>query len=89
MLVYSFDLTYIYHFIDATMSFNQSLYCVEEDKGSAQLTLFLSEPLSTDVIVRVNDSGITATGELTNMMELYGCLSLLKYIVVLFILLCK
>ena len=87
MVVYSFDLTY--HFIDSTVSFSQSLYYVEEDKGSVQLTLFLTEPLSTDVIVRVKDFGINATGELTNMMKLYSCLSLSNYIVVLFMLLCK
>ena len=49
--------------IDLTISFNQSTYSVDEDDGSAQPVLVLSNPSSTDISVQVRSSNINATGE--------------------------
>ena len=36
---------------------------VNESKGSAELVLFLSSPLSTDMTIQVLDTPISATGK--------------------------
>ena len=46
-----------------TLSFSQSTYSINEDVGSIQLTLVLSNSLSTDITVQVVDDDNTATGE--------------------------
>ena len=46
----------------ATVSFSQSTYNVNENKGSVEPVLVLSNPSSTDVTIRVTDREGTATG---------------------------
>ena len=43
--------------------FNQSEYIVNEDAGSAQPVLVISNPLSTDITVQVTSSDVLAIGE--------------------------
>ena len=43
--------------------FNQSEYIVNEDAGSAQLVLVISNPLSTNITVQVTSTDIFAIGE--------------------------
>ena len=50
-------------YIDITMSFNQSVYSINEPDGPAQPVLVLSNSLSTDITVTVSNTGGTATGE--------------------------
>ena len=47
----------------ANVSFEQSAYSVDEDNGPAQPVLVLSNPLSTDIIVQVNATDGSATGQ--------------------------
>ena len=54
--------TYIIYLTVATVSFNESAYSVNENEGSVQPVVVLSNPSSTDVIVQVTDEGNTATG---------------------------
>ena len=49
--------------LDITVSFNQSTYSVNEDAGTAQLLLMLSNPSSTDITVVVYNTNRTAFGE--------------------------
>ena len=46
----------------ATVGFNQSEYSVDEDDGLAIVVLILSNPLSTDITVLVEDTNGSATG---------------------------
>ena len=46
-----------------TVKFNQSVYHVIEDSGSAHPTLVLSYPLSSDITVDMFSTDITASGE--------------------------
>ena len=50
-------------FLVSTVSFSQSTYSVNENDGSAQPVLVLSNPSSTDITVRVRDNSNIATGE--------------------------
>jgi len=45
------------------VSFERSLYSVDEDDGPAQPVLVLSNPSSTDITVQVLGSDGAATGE--------------------------
>ena len=47
----------------ANVSFDLSVYGADEDNGSAQPVLVLSNPLSTDIIVHVNATDGSATGQ--------------------------
>ena len=47
----------------AYISFEQSAYDVDEDDGSAQPVLVLSNSLSTNFIVQVNVTNGSATGQ--------------------------
>ena len=47
----------------ANVSFEQSAYGVDEDNGPARPVLVLSNPLSTDIIVQVNATNGSATGQ--------------------------
>ena len=47
----------------SVVSFSQSTYRVNEDDKLVQPTLVLSKPLSSEIIVQVNDNDDTATGE--------------------------
>ena len=47
----------------ATVRFHQSDYSVDEHDGLAKLVLVLSNPLSTDISVQVNDTNGSATGK--------------------------
>ena len=51
------------YFVAVTVSFKQSAYSVHEHDGPAQPVLGLSNPSSTDTIVEVRDTEITATSE--------------------------
>ena len=53
----------LYIILDVNVSFSQSTYSINEDVGSIQLTLVLSNSLSTDITVQVVDDDNTATGE--------------------------
>jgi len=50
-------------FVVCTVMFEQTAYSVDEDDGPAQPVLVLSNPSSTDTIVEVRDTEITATSE--------------------------
>ena len=58
----SFVLCFICHSV-ANVSFEQSAYGVDEDNGPAQPVLVLSNPLSIDIIVQVNTTDGSATGQ--------------------------
>ena len=45
----------IINFIAATVSFNQSMYSVDENEGPAQAVLVLSNPSSTSITIQVTD----------------------------------
>ena len=47
----------------ANVSFKRPVYGVDEDNGPAQPVLVLSNPLSHDIIVQVNATDGTATGQ--------------------------
>ena len=49
--------------IDITVSFNQSVYSINEPDGPVQPVLVLSNPSSTDITVTVSNTGGSATGE--------------------------
>ena len=46
--------------------FDQTMYSVNEDDGSVQPVLVISNPSSSDIIVEVFDTSLTVTGELYN-----------------------
>ena len=46
-----------------TVNFDQTVYNVDEDDGSAQPVLVLSNPSSTDITVVVFNTDGSATGE--------------------------
>ena len=46
-----------------TVRFNQTAYNVDENVGPVQPLLVFSNPSSTDIIVQVRETEITATGE--------------------------
>ena len=59
-------ITYIFYFIcsvDATVSFNQSAYSINEGHGPVQPVLVLSNPSSFDIAVQVTDTNNTAKGK--------------------------
>ena len=47
----------------AIITFSQSAYSIDESSGTAQVTVVLSNPLSTDLTVEVINSDVTALGE--------------------------
>ena len=51
-----------FNLVVATISFSQSMYSVNENEGSVQLVLVLSNPSSTDFTVQVTDEEGTASG---------------------------
>ena len=60
MLIASTDLV-----TSLNVSFSQSTYSVNEDDGSVQPVLVLSNPSSTNITVLVIDDSDTATGKRT------------------------
>ena len=50
----------------ANVSFGRPVYGVNEDNGPAQPVLVLSNPLSTDILVQVNATDGSATGQYFN-----------------------
>ena len=44
--------------------FNESTYSIDENNGEIQLTLILSNPSSSNIIVQIRDMEISATSEL-------------------------
>ena len=61
----------IFSFVDATVSFSQSMYNVDEDDGEIQVVLVLSNPSSVDIIVQVVDNSSTAMGKSTIFLLTY------------------
>ena len=61
----------IFSLVDAIVSFNQSMYNVDEDEGEIQVVLVLSNPSSADIIVQVVDNSSTALGKLTIFLLTY------------------
>ena len=53
------------------MTFNQTTYSVDEDDGSAQPTLVLSNPSSTGITVQVTSGGGSANGEYCSILINY------------------
>ena len=51
----------IYH-TAATVSFNQSVYSVNENEGPVEPVIVLSNPSSTDVTVQIRERSGNATG---------------------------
>ena len=49
--------------LGCVVSFNQSIYIVDEDDGPAQPVLVLSNPSSTDITVQVLNEDYGAIGE--------------------------
>ena len=59
-----------FNLVVATISFNQSMYSVNENEGSIQPVLVLSNPSSTDVTVQVTDEEGTASGKQITMINI-------------------
>ena len=55
-------MTLLYSSIANTVSFNQSVYNVDEENEFVQITLVLSSSLPNDTIVQVISDTINATG---------------------------
>ena len=55
-------MTLLYSSLANTVSFNQSVYNVDEDNEFVQVTLVLSSSLPNDTIVQVISDTINATG---------------------------
>ena len=53
------------------MSFNHSTYIIDEDDGSIQPVLVLSNPSSTDITIQVVNEDSTATGEYPILKSYY------------------
>ena len=53
------------------VSFKHSTYSVNENAGSAQPVLVLSDPLSTDITVSVYNTDVSATGEYCSILINY------------------
>ena len=60
-----------YHPSAITVMFSQTMYSVNEDGGPAQPQLVLSNPSSTDVIIRVTNTDRTATGKYCSILINY------------------
>ena len=69
MFCSNIDIVAIMSFIDSTITFDQSAYTVDEDIGSVQPVLVLSNPSSTDITVQVTASSNTATGEHSRILQ--------------------
>ena len=54
---------YSYHFVDIVVNFEEFTYSVDEDNGTVELVLLLSDSLSTDVTIQVVTTDGSATGE--------------------------
>ena len=64
LLLYELCINYLWLIVtDITVRFNQSTYSVNENDGSVQPILVLSNPSSTNISVQVRDNSNTATGE--------------------------
>ena len=50
-------------FLAITVTFSQLMYTVIENPGSAQSDLVFSNPSSTDIILEVYNTDVSATGE--------------------------
>lgn len=55
------------YLLDFTVSFDKSLYSIEEDGGSVQVVLILDKPSSDDISITVIDDRGTATGKSINV----------------------
>ena len=55
---------YYYYFIDIILRFNQTTYRINENDGSFQPVLVLSNPSLTDVTIQVVDNEVSATGDI-------------------------
>ena len=55
---------YYFYCIDTILRFNQTTYRINENDGSIQLVLVLSNPSLTDITIQVIDSEVSATSHL-------------------------
>ena len=60
-----------------TISFNQSMYFVEEENESVQIVLVLSAPLPNIITVQVISSNLNTTGMYVNVFNIIEWLSIL------------
>ena len=56
------------NYLAITVAFSEPVYSVVEDEGPAQPTLVLSNPSSTDIIVQVDTTDGSATGEYCSIL---------------------
>ena len=54
-----------------TVSFSQSAYRVNEDSGSVEIQLILSNSTSADVYIEILTEGGTANGKYTKCTDIY------------------
>ena len=54
------------------ISFNESVYCINEPDGPVQPILVLSNSLSSDITVQVLNIDLTATGKYMNNLIMYN-----------------
>ena len=53
----------VYHFVDVTVTFRQSVYSVKENAGLIKPVLVLNKPSLVDITVQVSDIQGRATSE--------------------------
>ena len=68
MYIHNYISTIIYHLVAITVMFNESSYCVDEDGGSVQPVLVLSNSSLTDITIEVGEANDTATSEYTKIL---------------------
>ena len=61
----------MYVLLAATVMFSESMYSVNEDCGSVQIGLALSNPLSSDITVEIFTTDGSATGEYCSILINY------------------
>ena len=60
------------------VSFSQGMYTSNETAGVVQISLFLSNPSSTDVKVQVVDTNVTANGKYISILSFTYILIIIK-----------
>ena len=64
--MYNYLLTFIIFLLVISVSFNELMYSVNENSGTLQPMLILSQPSSTDITIQVITNEGTATSELAS-----------------------
>ena len=70
MYVHNYEYV-VYHLLATTVMFSETMYSVNEDSGSAQLVLVLSNSSSNDITVEVLNIDESAFGEHSSTMINY------------------